>query len=313
MIWKHMRNGKQNRQNITGKINMKGKKEDKEKRKASQIGTAVVLGKHVYEGNIATKAIKRAGKNKNLKGHVFELLTVDKENRKLSNILTGKKAVLTNSSTATRDDVLIKQGGKVVKRMQMKDTPGGIKDTVARVTNKQYAGTNLVGTKETARAYAQEVAKKNAKGVKVTQKMATNGISSQQTELIAEKVLGGSVSKSASKIAGQASKTGMKTAMFSAATGAAVNAGKVARGEISAKTAIGHVAKDTATNAVASAVGDAVATGVTIAIASTPAAPVAIPAGTAAGVGAAVVTDKIIRNTDFSKVAGNVKKSGKKT
>lgn len=275
---------------------MKKEKTKQEKKKLPSIGTATVFAKNLYENNVGTRALERAGKNKNLKGHVFEQLTVDKINRNPSNILKGKKAVLTKSPTAVRDDILIKQGGKIVKRMQLKDTPRGIKDTVNRVANKQYARTNLVGTKETVKAYTNEVAKRGAEGTKITQKMTTNGISSAQTEVIAAKALGGSVVKQSRTIAGQATKTGAKSAAFSTTVGTITNAKKVAQKEITVKEAVSNVAKDSAINAVSATIGDAVATGVTIAVAATPVAPVAGVVGTTAGVGASMVVDTAMRN-----------------
>ncbi len=284
-----------------------------EKRKGPSVGAGVVAIKQLYENNVAMRALKRAGRNKNLKGHIFEQLTVDKINMKPHSILKGEKAVLTKSTTAIRDDVLVKQGKKIAKRIQLKDTPKGIKDTVTRVANKQYAGTNLVGTKETAKAYANEIAKKEAKGVKITQKMTTNGISSGQTELIAAKTFGGNVVKQSEAIIGQASKTGVKAAALSAAVGVTANAKRVVNKEITVKKALNDVVKDSAVNATASAVGDAAATVVTIAVASTPAAPAAVAAGTVVGVGATIATDNVIRNADFSKMAKNVGDLRRKT
>lgn len=285
----------------------------KEKKKIPSLSIGTVAIKQAYEGNVAARAIKRAGKNKNLKGHIFEYLTVDKINQNPVNIIKGKKAVLTKSPTAVRDDIIVKQGKKIVKRMQLKDTPKGIKDTVNRVVNKQYAGTNLVGTKETVKAYANEVVKRGDKGTKIAQKMSTNGISSAQTEIIAKKALGGSIVKHAGAIAGQASKIGVKTAGLSVAMGTVANVRKIARKEITMKKAVMNITKDGAVNGVSAAIGDAAATGVTIVVATTPAAPVAAPIGTAAGVGATIVADHVIRNTDISRFAKRIKKSRAKT
>lgn len=275
---------------------MKKEKTKQEKKKLPGIGTTTVFAKNLYENNVGKRAVERAGKNKNLKGHVFEQLTVDKINRNPSNILKGKKAVLTKSPTAVRDDILIKQNGKVVKRMQLKDTPKGIRDTVDRVKNKQYAGTNLVGTKETVKAYRNEVAKKRSQGIKITQKITDNGITSEQTKVISAKVLGGSLAKQSRAIAGQAVKTGAKSAAFSVTVGTITNAKKVIQKEITVKKAVGNVAKDSARNAVSATVGDAVAAGVTIVVAGTPAAPVAGVAGTVAGVGVSMVVDNVMQN-----------------
>lgn len=294
-----------------GGLILKKEKTKQEKKKLPGIGTATVFAKNLYENNIGTRALERAGKNKNLKGHVFEQLTVDKINRNPSNILKGKKAVLTKSPTAVRDDVIIKQGGKVVKRMQLKDTPRGIKDTVNRVANKQYARTNLVGTKETVKAYTNEVVKRGTEGTKITQKMATNGISSAQTEVIAAKALGGSVVKSSGKIVHQASKVGMQTAVVSAGVGAVVNAGQVLNGNKSVREAVADVTKNAAIDAVSAGIGDSVATATTIAVACTLAAPLAGPVGIAAGVATSMVTENIVRNVDYDAVKKGIRNSNR--
>ena len=268
-------------------------------KKGTGLGASVVAGKHLYERSVASRAFKRGGMNKNLKGHVFEIMTADKINASPSNFLNGRKAVLTKSTTAVRDDIVVKQGGKVVERMQLKDTPGSIKDTLARVKNQQYKGTKLVGTKETAKAYERAVAKSKGSGVKITQKMTTNGISSGQTELIATRKLGGNIVKNSGKIVNQASKVGVKTAVVSTGVGVAVNTGQVLKGEKSISKAAVDVTKDAAINGVVASVGDYVATATTMVIACTPAASIAGPAGIATGVATSIATESILRNLDY--------------
>ena len=100
---------------------MFGKKEKKsvgsnEKKNGINIGAGIAATKQLYEANVAKRALNRAGKNKNLKGHINELLMVDQLNRKTGNILKGKKAVLTKSPTAVRDDIVLKQNGKIIQR-----------------------------------------------------------------------------------------------------------------------------------------------------------------------------------------------------
>ena len=42
-----------------------------EKRKGPSVGAGVVAIKQLYENNVAIRALKRAGRNKNLKGHIL--------------------------------------------------------------------------------------------------------------------------------------------------------------------------------------------------------------------------------------------------
>ena len=106
-------------------------------KRKSNPATTIAAVKQIHDGSVAARAIKRAGKNKNLKGHIFEILTRDQYNLNPKNIAQGREAVLTNSPTAIRDDIIIKQGKKIVGRMQLKDTPKGINDTVKRVSSGQ--------------------------------------------------------------------------------------------------------------------------------------------------------------------------------
>ena len=257
-------------------------------KRKSNPATTIAAVKQIHDGSVAARAIKRAGKNKNLKGHIFEILTRDKYNLNPKNISQGKKAVLTNSPTAIRDDIIIKQGKKIVGRMQLKDTPKGINDTVKRVSSGQYKGTNLIGTKETKKAYDAVVATKNAHGANI----------SQSTELIQAKALGGSVLKNSRAIAGRAAKTGMVSGAISGGIAAVNNVGQVLKGEKTKSEAVVAVAKETGTGAASGIAADAVGTAVTIAVAATPAASAAPIAGTAASIAVGYATDLGCRKAD---------------
>lgn len=266
------------------------KKSTSSKKKANP-GTVIAVGKQVYDGSVVTRALKRAGKNKNLKGHAFEIMTCDRHNSNVKNIIQGKKAVLTKSPTAIRDDIVVKQGKKVVGRMQLKDTPKGINDTVKKVSSGQYKGTKLVGTKETKKAYDAAVATKNTHGANITQKMKTNGISSADTELIQAKALGGNVIKNGRVIAGQAAKTGATSAAVSGGIAAISNVRQVAKGEKTKSEAVVDVAREAGTGAVSGIVANAAGTAATVLVAATPAAPAAVVAGVVVSAAAGYAAD----------------------
>ncbi len=122
-----------------------------DKKSGLNIGGGLSVGKQAYETSVAKRAIKRAGKNKNLHGHVNEILTVDKHNLNPLHIIKGEKAVLTKSPTAVRDDIVVKakKTGKVIKRMQLKDTTSksGIRDTAKKVKDHHYKGYDSDGNK----------------------------------------------------------------------------------------------------------------------------------------------------------------------
>ena len=137
-----------------------------EKRNNDNAGTMTAAARSAYEGKVGLEALERAGRNPNLKGIVHEVLVRDAHNVNPANILSGKAASLTKSVTAVRDDVIVQQAGKVISRMQLKDTAGSISKTVKQAASGKYAGTQLVGTKETVEAFD--------KAAGVTQKMTSS-------------------------------------------------------------------------------------------------------------------------------------------
>lgn len=278
---------KNNPENSEGREDSKGK--------AKRIGATTATGNQIYQNSIVNRALKRAGKNKNLKGHINEIMTCDRFNFNPSNALKGKKAVLTKSNTAIRDDIVVKQGNKIIKRMQLKDTPSasGIQDTMKRVANHQYKGTNLVGTVETAAAYAKEAAKNG----NINQKMASNGISSQTTALLAKKALGdsvGNVIKDSGKILNQAKKTAVPSAAISGGFEAVKETKRVMKGDQTAGGAVKNVVTEVGIGAASAVTGDALGTAATIAVAATPAAPAAPVVGLATSWVASGAADKVL-------------------
>lgn len=138
-----------------------------------------------YEAAVGQEMLERAGQNQCGKGVVHEILYRDRLNLQPENVLTGTRAKLAASTTAVRDDIILARDGKIVGRVQLKDTPASVNKTVQQVASGKYAGTKLMGTQETAVAYAPKAAVKG-----VTQKMTSTGISSKDTARIADKALG---------------------------------------------------------------------------------------------------------------------------
>lgn len=262
--------------------------------KSKQTGTAVAAGRSVYETKVGAEAVLRSGgKNPQLKGVVHEVLYRDSITMSPQNLATGAKGVLSSSSTAVRDDVLTMQGGRVIGRAQLKDTVGGINKTVQQAASGKYAGTKLMGTKETVTAYNNTVTRLAGKGTQVTQKMTSTGISSADTSRIAAQTIGGGVS----------TVSLAQVALSSGAAGAVVSGGievvssgiKLANGEIDGEEFVGSVAKETVGGGLAAAGGSAVATVATAGAATILAAttapawlPGAIGLGVTVAVGSAI-------------------------
>lgn len=259
---------------------------------SNQAGTATAVAREIIEGKIGIEAVKRAGYNPQLKGIVHEVAYKDIYNCSLDRIVDGNRAVLSNSTTAVRDDILVMNAGKVVGRMQLKDTvsDSGIGKTISQVGSKHYAGTNLKGTTETVLKYNQAV----SKGANATQKMSSTGISSSDTARIATKTIGSSAGK---LTAGALGKVAVSSGMVGATISGGmeiINSGiKLANYEIDGAEFLGNVAKEAAGGGLAAAGGNIAATaaaaGAATLLASST-APVWIPAAVAVGVAVSVGT-----------------------
>jgi len=161
-----------------------------------------LVGKTTYESSVISRAVERAGNNPHLKGHIHEILVKDVKN--LGNIFNGNQTVLTKSTTAKTVDLLTKNGGKVVERLQLKDTlsQSGVNKTVKQVLNGQYRSTQLVGTEETTKLVNKALAKAGA-----TKRMTSSGVSSNTTTTLAQRA-GASGSGTLGNAALQSAKSG---------------------------------------------------------------------------------------------------------
>ena len=154
--------------------------------KQNHYGTAAMAAGETYEAKVGMEMLERCGNNPNGKGVVHELLYRDAYNANPLNIASGRNAQLARSATAVRDDIVIRQGGKIVRRAQLKDTANSVGKTVQQAAGHKYAGTALMGTEETTAAYTAKTAKVGSD----LQKMQSTGISSGTTSRIANKALG---------------------------------------------------------------------------------------------------------------------------
>ncbi len=178
----------------------------------SKQANTTVAAKTTYEGTVITRAIARAGNNPHLKGHVHEILTKDAMN--LKDVFRGQHTELTKSTTAKVVDLVTTKGGKVVGRIQVKDTlsPSGINKLVRQVADGKYRTTKLVGTEETTKLVNAAFKKAG-----LSKRMVSSGTSSNTTTTLAQRA-GASGSGTLGCAVGQAAKSG-------GAVGAAVGAG----------------------------------------------------------------------------------------
>ncbi|MBL1266007.1 hypothetical protein [Candidatus Methylomicrobium oryzae] len=171
-----------------------------------------ITSKTTYECSVISRAVERAGKNPHLKGHIHEIMVKDVKN--LRNVFNGSHTELTKSTTAKTVDLVTKNGGKVVERLQLKDTlsQSGIDKTVKQVLNGQYRSTQLIGTRETT-----ELVNKALEKAGSAKKMTSSGVSSKTTTTLAQRA-GASGSGTLGNAVLQSAKTG-------GALGAGIGAG----------------------------------------------------------------------------------------
>ena len=268
----------------------------KEKKKMNKKSNTVANTiKHSYEASVKARALARAGGNPNLNGHILEIMGSDKTNLNPVNLVRGVSEKLTRSTTATTVDSVVMKGGKVIQRIQYKDTPKGIADTIRRVKDGQYSTTTLKGTTETAKKFNAMAEKAG-----ISKRMQDTGISGRTTKALG-RACGSCKSVPLSKaVAWSAKSGGVFGGAVSGGISAVTNIIDVVNGEKDGWEAAGCIAKDTAGGALsgagaaaaATATGAAVAAGVAgTAIAGTAVgaacvacAPVAVAVGVAWGI-----------------------------
>lgn len=249
--------------------------------KRKNAGNAATVATEGYDYSVASRMAGRAGSSSPLggKGNAFEIMYGDQKN--VANILKpGTSTRLTNSSTATQADLVTTKGGRIVERIQCKDTPSikGTADTIKRVKSGQYRPTQLVGTTESAKAYN---AKASSSGV--TKVMKDSGISTRDTSRISN------------KFNGVSSTTGIaNAAKASAKFGGALGGGVAAIESIvngdDFSTATGNVASGALKGSLSGAAGTATSEVTMLALV---AAPIPLAAKVAIGIGTGLVAGTV--------------------
>jgi hypothetical protein len=211
--------------------------------------------KHGYEATVKARALARAGGNPNLNGHILEIMGADKTNLNPVNWVRGVSEKLTRSTTATTVDSVVMKGGKVIQRIQYKDTPKGIADTIKRVKDGQYSSTTLKGTTETARKFNAMAEKAG-----ISKRMQDTGISGRTTKALG-RACGSCKSVPLSKaVAWSAKSGGIWGGAISGGVSAVTNIIDVVNGDKDGWEAAGCIAKDTTGGALSGAGAAAAAT-----------------------------------------------------
>ena len=223
--------------------------------------------KEGYEASVAMRALDRAGRCPQLKGHVHELMFCDQYNLDPVNLIKGNHAQLTKSNIATMKDVIAMDSkGKIIMHAQLKDTTSasGAAKTAKQIVSKHYDKTKALGTKETVDKVAKKIADKT------NQQINSSGISSETTSRVANKALG--KMPTAAALGSAAKAGGMAGAAFGAGIEAVSSIIDVVDGKKEVSDAVIDIAgagiKGGVTGAAAAAAGSAAAGAAGVAIAS---------------------------------------------
>lgn len=246
--------------------------------KTSTVANTTKLG---YESKILLEALERAGNNPNIKGIIYEVMEKNLFNGNPVRLMDGKTAQLVNSSTANAVDMVVIKGGKVLERIQLKDTPKSIADTVRKASSGQYRTVQLWGTTETTEAFNQ--------AAKTSKNMTTRGISSETTEALAKRI-----GKQGAKGSVNLAKSAKTMAKSGAAWGGGVSAvvatiegvNDYRHNRKNAAEVVKYIAKESAGGAIS---GAAAGTAVTVVGSALAVVETGLLASTAVTVGAPVV------------------------
>ena len=144
-------------------------------------------GRIGYEASVVSRMTGRAGtgSSKGVSGIALEIMATDKSN--MENLFKPDTITkLTKSSTAPQVDAVTTTAGKVVERIQFKDTvsPSGVRKTLEQVKSGKYQQVQLRGTIEATEKYN---AAAEASGI--TKAMKSTGISHDTTQRVGDKFI----------------------------------------------------------------------------------------------------------------------------
>lgn len=239
--------------------------------KGTRVRTFIVSS--VYEAYLlsaAIRAVNIVGRCMNIKGVIFEIILKDK--LFVTNIANGMRPVLTTSRTAQVVDIMLKQGKKIMSRIQAKDTPSisGMRQVLSACKSLKYRTTKIYVTKETAGPLNRLLEKSSLR-----KRVINSGIPSSETNRSSWMIGITRNGKYLDCIRSAAKVSGWIGAIIGAGEAAIRGAHDVYNGRRSISDVMFSVAHDGAKGWTVFAGAAAVAAAVDLAIATTVAAPVA--------------------------------------
>ncbi len=174
--------------------------------RSASAGIGVARGQEMYLDSVASRAVARAGRNPQIKGHVQEIMFVDKLNSNPIMRAQGVEARLTRSTTAQTSDIVKVRPGKpgVVERIQIKDVTsgGGVRQFGKQATSGKYNRATLKASPETIKQIRKT-------GVECPKAVQSTGVSSDTSTRVATrtgaKVRGNDLTRVVTRDIGRAS------------------------------------------------------------------------------------------------------------
>ncbi len=224
---------------------------------------ASIVSKSWYEAKVCWQALRRAGGNPYLKGHIHELLVRDKFNANPLRLIDRKSALLVKSPTARAVDLIIMKSGKVVHRWQLKDTPGSIRKVVRHIRRGRYSSVQILGTRETVKEF--EKAATRVKGLKT---IRPSGVSSRYATSLAQRAGAAGAGSIPRAFATAARTGGVWGGIICGSMAFLQSAYGLSRGRVGVKEACTHVVREAGGGAVSGAVAGMAGTSAGVGIAA---------------------------------------------
>ncbi|MCR4891158.1 MAG: hypothetical protein K5989_03100 [Lachnospiraceae bacterium] len=268
-------------------------KKGSSKNEGNTIGLGAEISRQGYEASVVQRMTGRAGASTQTGAPGIALEITGNDLNNFKNITKpGTVTRLTKSPIATQvDAVTISREGKVLERIQYKDTPSkaGNWKSLSQTKSGKYNQVQLRGTKESAKMFNSAA---EAEGL--TKRMKSTGISHDTTQRIGDKF-----TKQMPKVK-SVGKAVKGATIIAVGVTTAIEVGKSIKNKDSVGECTSHVLSKGAESAVSAsvaAVAGEVATGAVAGLLTTVSAPAAIPA--IAGIGVAILAGGAV-----SKVAG---------
>ena len=152
---------------------------DKKRKPSHCTGVRLAQARETFWDYVGQEAVQRAGRGAQLKGVIHEVAIREQRNLTPDALLRGNRTSLTRSATAKTVDLITTRNGRVVERLQVKDciSDSCARNVQGRVSSGQYRTARLVGTQETVEKF---------RGVGVTKRAESSGISSRSTTRAAD-------------------------------------------------------------------------------------------------------------------------------